>query len=195
MLLYIFLFIAQNANVFNNNTVTIWVGMLFGIVVLYGIVFGILNNITNLELGIVGFKLSTLFFGLVIPISLFAYNQFIKKPTVTHASLLEKENIQLIVNNKACEKIKYGTFTNGTDTIIRFFEKNQDFELLKTPTQQFKNRIKWLDSCTYITLKNQSLIKYIKLGNFENEQHYRYCKPGNYHNISEESYEMILKIN
>jgi hypothetical protein len=195
MILYVFLFIGKNADVFSNNSTIGWIGMALGVLVLYGLGFGVLNNITNLELGYSGFKLSTLFFGLLIPLAIFIYNFSFNEPETKYSSLLEKENITLISNNKACSKIKYGSFTNGSDTIVRYSENNFDYELIKTLDQQFKNRIKWLDSCSYVRIENNnSVSRYIRFGNFENDFHYMYGKPASVHNINNETYEMILEI-
>jgi hypothetical protein len=75
-------------------------------------------------------------------------NYFYKEPQITYSSLLEKENIKLNINSKACERLKYGTFTNSIDPTIRYSEKNLNFEIIKTTNQQINNRIKWLDSCS-----------------------------------------------
>jgi hypothetical protein len=190
MLLYIFLFLSQNWEVFSNNTTISWIAMLLGAVVLYGIVIGAINNLTNLDLGFAGYKLSSLLFGLVIPLGLFLYNNYHKTPKPSYSSLLEKENITLKSNNKECVRIKYGSFTNGTDTIV-----SRDYELIKSSAKEIKNRIKWLDSCSYVRLENiNSVSDYIRLGNFEDNQHYRYTKPGVPNYTDQETYEMIITI-
>lgn len=194
-ILYILLFIGENSEYFADNSTVMWIGMLLSILFLYGLVIGIVNNITNLELGLAGLKLSSLFIGLIIPIGLFSYNYFYKEAPIKYSSLLEKNNIKLITNPNACYGIKYGTFTNGIDTIIRYSEKHINYELIKTTNQQFTNRIKWLDSCSYLRLeKNNSVSRYIRLGNFESDIHFMYSKPASVHNINEESYEMILSV-
>lgn len=169
--------------------------MLLGAVVLYGIVIGAINNLTNLDLGFAGYKLSSLLFGLVIPLGLFLYNNYHKTPKPSYSSLLEKENITLKSNNKECVRIKYGSFTNGTDTIVRYSENSRDYELIKSSAKEIKNRIKWLDSCSYVRLENiNSVSDYIRLGNFEDNQHYRYTKPGVPNYTDQETYEMIITI-
>ncbi len=113
----------------------------------------------------------------------------------TYRSILEKENINFKSNGFECSKIKYGSFTNGTDTIVRFIEKGKNYELTKSLGIETLMRIKWMDSCSYVKLNsNNSVYEYIRLGNFESEQHYIHSKPGDYHSITDESYEMIIKI-
>lgn len=196
MLVYLFLYLGSNAELFSNNTTVNWISLILGTIAIYTITIGAIKNLTNIEIGFVSYKFSSILFALIIPISIFCYNYFRPKDEpIKYTSLLDKENIVFVVNNSECSKVKYGTFTNGTDTIVRFIRDGKNYELTKLLNKETLFEIKWLDSCSYAKIKkNNSLIEYIRLGNFDNDTHYKYTKPGHLHNIDKEHYEMIITV-
>jgi hypothetical protein len=160
-------------------------------------VYAAINKKEYFEISAFGFYIAHIIFSIVVPIFMIVNQVFftdhsLKKPN----SLIEKENIEFISNPLECHKIKYGTFLNGIDTIIRYSENDKDYELVKiTGLDDKLNRIKWLDSCTYVRIINKgSVTEYIRLGNVENEKHQMFEKPSITHKMEEEKITTLTEI-
>ncbi len=82
------------------------------------------------------------------------------------------------------------------DTIVRYSENNKDYEIVKTFESQITNRIKWLDSCSYVRLDDSNGLtsEYIRLGNFKEGIHDFYSKPTSLHKLSDEKIEMAREL-
>jgi len=191
---YFLLLFAENRFLVSQNQILTWIGVILGAITMYGIAIGTSKNAWNIELFFSGLRLSSIFFGILICLILYGIGYFYESKEKKFDSLLEKNGINLVSDNKKCINVKYGIFTNGFDTINRYREKGQDFESIKSNSFKEKYRIKWIDSCMYIRIENQSAITTTTLGNFENDTHYAFIRPSALHYIEEESYQMIIKI-
>ncbi|MFI0427949.1 hypothetical protein [Mariniflexile sp. HMF6888] len=194
---YLFITLGANANLISQSKILNILGISLGVLGLYGIVIGMLKNNTNLAIGLAGFNIGRFLFGFIIPIVVSVYKFYFYIPSDHYNSILEKENIEFTVDFKECHKIKYGTFiVQNYDTIIRYNENNKDYEIVKTFDSQTTNRIKWLDSCSYLRFNESNGLasEYLRLGNFEGRTHYLYSKPSSSHKLSDEKIEMVIEV-
>lgn len=196
LLFYLFLTLGVNYRLISKSKTFNLIGISLGILSLYGIVIGVLKNRMNLVLGYAGFTIGRFLIGIILPIIITIYQYYFYEPPKLYNSILEKENIRFATDFKKCHKIKYGTFFTGHDTIIRYFENNKDFELIKGYDGQITNRIKWLDSCSYVRFdeSNGLTSDYVRLGNFKQNLHYMYSKPSRTHYLTDENIEMVISI-
>ena len=196
ILFYIGLFLGRNSDLLNDYPILHLFGISVLVVSLYALVFGIIKNPLNLAVGTSGFKIAAILIVLLLPFGVFVYQKFYYKPEKQYKSLLEKEQIAIIPNGTECIKNKYGVFTNGYDTIIRFKRNNVDYEQIKSFKKEEALRIKWVDSCVYYAVKNNGLLVRIeRLGNFKYDETFeQYSKPAAIHEISEERILLLKKI-
>ncbi|CAH8294699.1 hypothetical protein EV196_108171 [Mariniflexile fucanivorans] len=126
---------------------------------MYLIVYAVINKKESFGISLLGFYIPHILFSIGLQIFLIINQIFFTDHDKNEPkSLLEIEKIELVSNPIDCNKIKYGTFVNGIDTIIRYSENNKDYELIKTIGFEDKlNRIKWLDSCSYVRIINKVL--------------------------------------
>jgi len=196
LLFYVFLTLGINAQLISKSKTLNLVGISLGILSLYGLVIGVLRNRMNLALGYAGFNIGRFLIGFILPIAVTIYQHYFYEPPKQYDSILEKKNIRFVTDFKKCHKIKYGTFLIGLDTIIRYSENNKDYESIKRRGSQITNRIKWLDSCSYIRFDESNGLTsgYVRLGNFEQDLHYMYSKPARTHYLSEEKIEPVVNL-
>ena len=163
---------------------------------LYAFVFGVIKNPLNLAVGVSGFKWSRILVGLILPFILFVYQRFFYKPKEQFNSLLQKEQKFMERDSERCISMKYGTFTDGRDTVIRFQEDKRDFELIKSSGEEATTRITWIDSCMYYTVSEKGLVlKIVQLGNFDADGSFEeYSKPGFIHELDDEKILRLRKV-
>lgn len=162
--------------------------IILGAFVLYAGIFGIINNSTNLLLGIGGFQFGRVFLSMLFLLAAFLFERFIWPDEPEYKSLLEKENFVLKPDFKECHKVKYGKFIAGGDTILRFIKDKKDYETIYAIDDVGTYRINWLDSCSYyrVVERSGSVKEVIKLGNFNGPFHDMYIRPAALHYINEE---------
>ncbi len=196
-LFYLFLLIGENADIISKDKTFSLISIGLGAMLLYVIVFGILQNKDNLTFGFAGLVFAQVFFSIGIPILVIIYKiYFLDYETKMPESLIEKDKIVFKTDSKKYLEIKYGVFVKGYDTINRFTKDNYDFELIKTFNGEKLYKIKWLDSCSYcrINQRNNSVAEIVKIGNFTNGKHEMYIKPAVTHKMEEERIESAYKI-
>ena len=196
ILFYLFVLLANNSELIAEDLIRTWTTLIAGALFIYLIAFAAINHKKSFDIAAIGFYIAHLLFSIGLPIFMIINKVFFvdysEKPP---RSLLEKENIEIVVDFKECHKIKYGTFMLDSDTIVRYSENNKDYETVKTFDSQITNRIKWLDSCSYVRLdENNGLTsEYIRLGNFKDGIHDIYSKPTSLHKLSDEKIETASK--
>ena len=80
--------------------------------------------------------------------------------------------VQIKANVEKCQLYKYGTFYSGTDTITRYREGEDDYEMINTEYEGKPIKLLWLDDCSYHKILEKGLVlSYIRMGDFEG-QHY-----------------------
>ncbi len=193
---YLFILLGHNSEFISNDSIRVWTAIISGVIFIYLIAYASIDNKKSIGIAAIGFLFAQVLFSIAIPIFMIV-NQvfFTNQSQKEQISLLKKNNIELISNSMECYKIKYGTFLNGIDTIIRYSEDNKDYELIKTVGFEDKlNRIRWLDSCSYIRIINNSVIKYIRLGNIKNGKHQMYEKPTVTHKMEVEEIKTLIEL-
>ncbi len=97
ILFYLFVLLANNSGVIAEDLIRTWTTLIAGVLFLYLIAFAA-----------IGFSVAHLIFSIGMPVFMIINEVFFvdhsKKPP---RSLLEKENIQIIIDFKECHKIKY----------------------------------------------------------------------------------------
>ena len=195
---YFFVLLGYNYKVITDSTIKTWIALIAGTILMYFIVFGAITNKDSISVGIYGFYISKIVFGICAPVvMLFLQLIYPTQKIDPPKSLLEKENVVFIFNNGNCFKAKYGTFITDTDTIIRYLKNNRNYEIIKSISQEEKRfQIRWLDSCSYARLSNNNaVVAFVQLGNFENNKHQMYSKPGITHYIDKEKIITVEQIN
>ncbi|GAA3594652.1 hypothetical protein Q4Q39_06990 [Flavivirga amylovorans] len=196
-LFYLFVLLANNSGFIAEDLIRTWTTLIAGVLFLYLIAFAAIKDRKSFGIATIGFSIAHLLFSIGMPVFMIINEVFFvdhsKKPP---RSLLEKDNIQIIVDFKKCHKIRYGTFILAYDTIIRYSENNKDYEIVKTFDSQTTNRIKWLDSCSYVRFNEDNGLtsEYLRLGNFKGGTHDIYSKPTNLHKLSDEKIEMASEL-
>ena len=190
---YAVLFLGRNSSVLEAYPVLNLIGIFVLATVLYVFVFGLLKNPLNVVVGAAGYRIARILVALLLPFGVFIYQRFYASPEEQFNSLLEKQNISITPDNKACVKYRYGKFTDGQDTVVRFKEDETDFELAKKE----KLRIVWADSCLYYTVNEHGVVlKIVRLGNFNPDGTFiQYSKPGVLHQLSDEKISRFKRIN
>ncbi|MEM8763474.1 MAG: hypothetical protein AAGD88_06670 [Bacteroidota bacterium] len=197
ILFYLVLFLGRNSELLNKYPILNLIGIFALATFVYALVFGVLKNPLNLAVGAAGAKIAGIVLALLLPFGVFIYQRFYyNKTEEPHKSLLEKENIAIVRNAMECGKNKYGTFTDGMDTVIRFKEKGVDFEQTKSFGKTEILKIMWADSCLYYAINDNGVVlKIIQLGNFDVDGTFdHYLKPGTPHRISDEKVMRFRKI-
>ena len=196
-LFYLFILLGYNADFISNDSIRTWTAIIAGTLFMYLIVYAAINKKESFGISALGFYITHILFSIGMPIFLIINQVFFTDHNkIEPKSLIEKDKIEFVSNPIDCNKIKYGTFLNGIDTIIRYSENNKDYELVKTVGFEDKlNRIKWLDSCSYVRIINKgSVTKYIRLGNIKNGEHQMYEKPAITHKMSEENIKTLTEL-
>ncbi len=191
-LFYFFVILGANVRLISNNVILL-TGIIGGIILLYSIIHGIIRApYRNLILGVFGSGVAeaTMWLGL-FPTALFFDNT-----NFSSLKKIETNPIEFQENSSLCHKVKYGTFSNGMDTIIRYSENGQDFELTKSSNQEKQCKIEWLDSCTYVRINksNNALTRYVKIGVFMDNSHQLYSKPAGSDNFEGEKIETFFEL-
>ena len=170
---WFFLF-GRNSNWFEDKQSLIPIFLIVGVLLLYISVIGIVRNRSNLAFGVFGIFLSKF---TSIPL-VFLVN-FITTTNYKNQPKKEKSKIEILKDTSLCESIKYGTFTNGLDTIIRVNEKGKEYEISLLNNISTKCRIKWIDNCSYMVIAKSGLVtKFVQIGDFINgNSHDLYVKP------------------
>lgn len=195
VLFYIFLKLAQNTILYTFYPQLSLLGISLGAIFLYALVIGLLNNKINLLAGAVGYKFAVGLFGIIIPISVHIYSYYFYTEAPKYNSILERDNIEFVSIDDKCKTVKYGLFSNGCDSIIRFHENGKDYQRIISEGQDQLNRIRWLNPCEYVVIEGVDLAsEYVKLGNFEELNHYMYSKPPALHSLKEEKNEYIITL-
>jgi hypothetical protein len=188
-LLYIFFLLGFNANLVSKNVLLSFFTIIGMTILLYVIIFDYIKNKENIGFGILGFMFAKIALRVIFPLFLIFYTiEKHKEEISTPQSILEEKNISFEKNATECQKIKYGTFVCGYDTIIRLRKDSKDFEIVKTSKEEKQYHIKWLDSCTYyrVNSSNMSIEEIISMGNFLSYGHYIYSKPATAHELKDE---------
>lgn len=189
VLFYTFFLLGLNVNLVSKNTLLSIFTIIGLTILLYVIIFDYIKNKENIGFGILGFTLAKIAFRVIFPFFLIFYKiEKHKEEISAPQSILEQKNISFKKNATECQKIKYGTFVCGYDTIIRLKKDNKDFEIVKNFKEEKLYQIKWLDSCTYyrVNNKNMSIEEIISMGNFQSYGHYIYSKPAITHELKDE---------
>ena len=198
ILFYTFIFLGLNFELISNNSILTWVAIIGGTILLYIICFGILKSPKKNTLGVLGVVIAKVLISIGVPMFLIFSELYSPPKTIEEKphSLLEKDKIKFESISHQCNRIKYGKFSNGIDTIIRYRENDKDFELVKSFNKEKNNRIKWLDSCSYIRIdeRNNSISRYVRLGNFKNSSHQMYSKPSISHKMEDEKMETVFEL-
>ncbi|MEM6894489.1 MAG: hypothetical protein AAF554_12420 [Bacteroidota bacterium] len=196
ILFYLALFLGRNSELLKAYPVLNLVGIFALATFVYALVFGVLKNPLNLAVGAAGVKIARFVVALLLPLGVFIYQRFYYEPQESYKSLLEKENIAIVPNATKCGKNRYGTFTDGIDTVIRFKEKGVDFEHTTSFGKAEKLKITWADSCLYYAINDNGVVlKIIQLGNFDADGTFdHYVKPGIPHRISDEKVTRFRRI-
>ncbi|MCK7591440.1 hypothetical protein M0G43_12710 [Subsaxibacter sp. CAU 1640] len=196
-LFYLFILLGYNAHFISKDSIRTWTAIIAGTLFIYLIVYAVIHRKESFEIGALGFYIAHILFSIGMPIFLII-NQVLFTDRTKNApkSLLQKNNMELVSNPIDCNKIKYGKFLYGIDTIIRYSENKVDYELIKTIGYDDQlNRIRWLDSCSYVRVTDKGLVtKFIKLGNIKNGEHQMYEKPGGTHTMSEENIKTVTEL-
>ena len=192
-LLFVFFILGQNANLFKSNIYINIAGIILGVLLLYTVVISLIstNNI-NYNLVSKGYARAYIIFTTTFFISIFIKQFLFKKETIYPKSIIEKEQLEVTSNFKACNTLKYGTFlVDDRDTIIRYTENNKELETLITNGKSTIYTIKWIDSCTYIRVNRTSKVvaSKVKLGNINELFHNLYISPVGFHKLE---YEQVL---
>ena len=189
----LFIMLGINADIISGYSYINIFAIILGAFVLYAALFGIINNSTNLLLGIGGFQFGRIFLSMLFLLAAFLFERFIWSEEPEYKSLLEKEKFVLKPNFEECHRIKYGKFIAGGDTILRFIENKKDHETVHDINGIHTYRISWLDSCSYyrVAERSGSVKDVIKLGNFNGAFHDMYVRPAALHYINEEK---IVKV-
>lgn len=196
-LFYLFILLANNAQWISKDAIKTWTAIIAGSLFLYLIAYAAIYQRKNLMLAGVGFSLVGLLFSICIPLYLITNKILFTENTKKTTQLNQEANkFSIIDNDGECQKIKYGTFVYGIDTIIRYSEDCKDYELLKIYGIEAElHAIKWLDSCSYVTLDNRSsVLEYIKLGNFDGENHQMYIKPVTTNSLKNEEIKTMTHV-
>lgn len=196
-LFYLFILLGHNANLISHDSIRTWTAIIAGTLFMYLIVYTVINKKESFGISAIGFYITHFLFSIGTPIVLITNQVFFADLNKNGPKpLIEKDEIEFVSSPIDCNKIKYGIFLNGIDTIVRYSENNKDYELVKTVGLEDKiNRIKWLDSCSYVRITNKgSVIKYIRLGNIKNTEHQMYEKPAITHQISEENIKTLREL-
>lgn len=196
-LFYLFILLGYNADFISNDSIRTWTTIIAGTLFMYLIVYAAINKKESFGISALGFYITHILFSIGMPLFLIINQVFFTDHNKSKPkSLIEKDKIEFVSSPKDCNKIKYGTFLNGIDTIIRYSENNKDYELVKTVGFEDKlNRIKWLDSCSYVRIINKgSVTKHIRLGNIKNGEHQMYEKPAITHKMSEENIKTLTEL-
>lgn len=199
ILFYIFLFLGMNARVISQNSTAGLLSIALGAVLVYAIVFGMINNPEdNFTFGYFGFRFARVFLAITLPILSIVYRMYSPSTTVAAPeSLLQKENITFATDAKRYPEVKYGVFVKGYDTINRFVHEGFDFETIKTIQGEKTYKIKWLDSTSYCRVdpRNSLILEIVNLGNFANGTYQMYTKPAGSHEMRSERIQTVYKIN
>ena len=198
-LFYLFILMGYNAALISNDSLRTWAAIITGTIFIYLIIYAAISEKESFGISAIGFYITHILFSIGMPVFLIINQVFFtdrNKHENKSKSWLEKDEIEFISNPIDCSKIKYGTFLNGIDTVIRYSEDNKDYELIKAIGFEDKlSRIKWLDSCSYVRIKNNgSVAKYIKLGNIKNAHHQMYEKPVITHKMTEENINTLMEL-
>ncbi|WP_040254769.1 hypothetical protein [Psychroserpens mesophilus] len=194
---YLFILLGYNTNFISNDSIRTWTTIIAGTLFIYLIVYAAINKKESFGISAIGFYITHILFSIGLPIFLIINQVFFTNHIKNEPqSMLEKDKIEFVSNPIDCNKIKYGTFINGIDTIIRYSENNKDFELIKAIGLEDKlNRIKWLDSCSYVRIiNNGSMKEFIQLGNIKSGEHQMYEKPAITHKMSEEHITTLTEL-
>ena len=194
---YLFILLGHNADFISKDSIRTWTAIIAGTLFMHLIVYAAINRRERFEISVLGLYIAHILFSIGMPIFLIVNQVFFTDHHRNEPkSLLEKNKIEFISIPMDCNKIKYGTFLNGIDTIIRYSENNKDYELIKiVGFEDELNHIKWLDSCSYVRVRNKgSVTKYIRLGNIENGQHQMYEKPAIMHKMIEEDIKTLIEL-
>jgi len=195
-LFYLFIFLGHNSQLISKDSIKTWTAIISGIIFLYLFIYMLITNRESIGVAAIGFFISQTLFSIGIPIFMITNKVFFTTNNELPESLLERDKIELVSNSLECDKIKYGVFFDGIDSIIRYSENNQDYELIKiTGFQEKLYRIKWLDSCSYVRIVNEgSVTEYVKIGNIQPESHQMYEKPITTHRIEDERIRTLFVI-
>ena len=197
MLFTLFVLFGRNSELVSKSAFLTWTGIIGGAILLYVFVFGIIRDIDYLSFGLLGFYLGKIFFALSIPICLLVYDYYNPREiSYQPKSLLEKEGISLKKDFEKCQNIRYGTFWNGYDTIIRYSKDKRDYETIKSFDGNIEYVLKWMDSCSYLRVHEKSGLveSHVQIGNFENGFHSMYMKPAKFHRLEEQRIQQIVTI-
>ena len=166
--------IGNNHSYFNTSKSLTYAMIVTGSLILYtGVNLVISKNSFNISLFTSGFIFGQIFsyFGLV--------QEFVPKlfpeSTPKTPEYISSEVPEYTPNPEKCLTIKYGTFLSYTsDTIIRYVEKGKNYEILKSSNGVMKNKVKWIDSCSYMLIgKNGILMATVHIGDFKDDgRHY-----------------------
>jgi len=196
-LFYLFILLGHNSEFISGDSIKTWSAIISGTIFIYVLVYAVIHKKESIGIATFGFLTAQVLFSIGIPIAMIANKVFFTTKVIeTPASLLERDNIELISNSTACYKIKYGTFINNVDTIIRYTKDNRDYERVKSYGFDDKHhRIKWLDSCSYVRISNkESITEYIKIGNIEQGVHQMYERPIATHVIEDETIRTLKEL-
>ncbi|WP_298136369.1 hypothetical protein [Flavobacterium sp.] len=194
ILFYFFVLLGMNYRIISKDSSFSLCAIGLGAILLYVIVFGIINNKENISLGLIGIAIARILFVIVFP--LFMVNHFKINDTNKSESLLEKQQIELNLNPSKCYEIKYGLFAKGSDTIERYKTDNEDFERIKSLNGEQLFKIKWMDSSMYIRInpENNLVEETVTIGNFNNGKHEIYVTPIGTHSERSEKLEYAYEI-
>ncbi|NQY06584.1 MAG: hypothetical protein HRT68_10470 [Flavobacteriaceae bacterium] len=176
ILFYVLVIIGINIDLLPKNKYLIWGIIILWAILVYTIVFGLINNQKNLVYGALGIYLMKIFFAIVMPIFTIIYKIYIfeHKKENDNSTLVKEKAYD---NQKDCYHVKYGVFVNRLDTIIRYSKNERDYERVKLEDQEHTYKINWIDSCSYVRVNNNGLVlKYVRLGDFDNSIHNMYLK-------------------
>lgn len=134
-------------------------------------------------------------FAIILPLLTHIYLFQYHKDKPQFNSVSEAKQVEIVSVAEECNKVKYGMFSNGTDTIVRYTENGKDYQQIKFLGHEQLYRITWISPCEYLVIEQVSSVsKYIKLGNFDGLNHYTYSKSPSTYKFKEETMEYLLTL-